>query len=592
VMNNIFDESGLGGLNIQGETPTWRITVLPGTQDTIAINDIGTHAGSRFNDSIPQRLEVGMGRTRVRFEFEDISGASTGGPPFGSGTVGGNGWSPDFIPIYYRDDTGSLYLRLGEPPPPSGYSADEMVKAIRDSFYGSVLTTNGTTQRISTWIEPQTQVIINDPAEPATWTYPSATLVVRGPQYIANGNSPLQIQRVGDYTASPFVRAVNNTFIGNDGVAPSGAVSVDLETNDTIAGAAETYQGVGINPQQYSVSGTLSPDPLSTGSSDVDLYKFQLEIGERVKINVNSVGGLDAALKIFDASGVAQIVSNGNDATTADNVPAPGEGLGLDPYIDFTATKAGVYYAAVSASGNTSYDPLSLADRTRGATSGDYTMTLEVLRPEQFVITVDEVNTYADGETFTIRQVADFVGTTTNARTFEFTRSGAVSGNNIPVFIGADYRVPDVARSIAAAINGAGMNNLQNLGNGAFGFANPLAPVSALPLGGISGFSPAASNAVGPDLGINSGNIRGAEVQAGLNRTANGTNDRAPFDQGPTPGSNHMALGFGHDRTMSAPFGTAQGDGTTEKFVVIRNAYSISSSVGRRINAQVGGNNA
>jgi hypothetical protein len=599
VMNNIFDESGLGGLNIQGETPTWRITVRPGSQDTIAINDFGTHAGSRFNDSIPQRLEVGMGRTRVRFEFEDISGAATGADPFGSGVMGGNGWSPDFIPIYYRDDTGDLYLRLGEPPPPSGYAADEMVKAIRDSFYGSVLTTNGTTQRISTWIEPQTPVIVVDPDAPETWTYPSATLVVRGPQYIvATPGTPLQIQRVGDYSASPFVRAVNNTFIGNDGRAPAAALSADLESNDTIAGAVETYQGVGINPQQYSVNGTLSPDPLSTGSSDVDLYKFQLEIGERVKINVNASGSLNSVLKIFDASGVAQIVSNANDPTTSDNVPAPGEPLGLDPYIDFTATKAGVYYAAVSAAGNTAYDPLSLADRTRGDTSGDYTMTLEVLRPEQFVITVDEVNTYADGETFTIRQVADFVGTTSNSRTFEFTRSGAVSGNNVPVFIGADYRVPDVARAIAAAINGAGMNNVQNLNNGAFGFANPLAPVSALPLGGISGFNPGASNAVGPDLGVNSGNIRNGnnqgqvEIEAGLNRTANGTNDRAPFDQGNAPGSNHMALGFGHDRTMSGPFGTALGDGTTEKFVVIRNAYSITSSVTRRINARVGGNNA
>ncbi|MFM8214836.1 MAG: PPC domain-containing protein, partial [Pirellula sp.] len=407
VMNNIFDESGLGGLNIQGETPTWRITVRPGSQDTISINDIGTHAGSRFHDAIPNQLEVGLARTRVRFEFEDIAGATTGDPAYGSGVVGGNGWSPDFIPIYYREDTGSDYLRPGGAP--SGYAADEMVKAIRDSFFGSVLTTNGTTQRISTWIEPQTPVIVVDPDDPATWTYPSATLVVRGPEYIVSVNTPVQIQRVGDYTASPFVRAVNNTFIGNDGTAPSAAVSADLSTNDTIAGAAETYQGVGINPQQYSVNASLSPDPLSTGSSDVDLYKFQLEIGERVKINVNTTGNLDAALKIFDASGVAQIVSNGNDPTTADNVPAPGESLSRDPYIDFTATKAGVYYAAVSAAGNTSYDPLSLADRTRGATSGDYTMTLEVLKPEQFVITVDEVNSYADGETFTIRQVSDFV---------------------------------------------------------------------------------------------------------------------------------------------------------------------------------------
>ena len=38
VMNNIFDESGLGGVNLQGETPTWRLTVRPGSADTAAIN--------------------------------------------------------------------------------------------------------------------------------------------------------------------------------------------------------------------------------------------------------------------------------------------------------------------------------------------------------------------------------------------------------------------------------------------------------------------------------------------------------------------------------------------------------------------------
>lgn len=588
VMNNIFDEGGLGGLHIQGESATWRLTVRPGSQDSSSAGDYGTHAGSFFNDAIPNRLEVGFGRTQVRFEFEDIAGASTVADPFGSGVMGGNGWTPDYIPIYYREDTANEYLR--QPGTFPGYAADEMVKAIRDSFYGSILVTNGTTQRISAWVEPQLPIRIVDPADPATWIYPSATLIVRGPQYIVADGAPIQIQRIGTYVAAPFVRALNNTIIGNDGTASSSGVAADLDSNDTLAGAAETYQGVGLHPDRYTVDGNLSPDPLSTGSSDVDIYKFQLEIGERVRINVNTVGGLDAALKLFNASGVAQIVSAANDPTTSDNLAAPGETTGLDPYIDFTATKAGVYYAAVSASGNTTYDPLSLADRRRGGTSGDYTLSIEVLRPEQFVITVDEVASYADGETFTIRQVADFVGSTNNARTFEFTRTGNVAGSNIPVYIGPEYRVPDLARSIAAAINAAGMGNVQVLSNGAFGVASPLAPVSAIALGGFSGFNPGA-NTTGPDTGINSGNIRGPQIQAGLNRTANATNDQPPFDRGVGPADNHMGLGFGHDRTMSGPFGTALGDGTTEKFVVVRNAASIVAVAGRRINGRVGGGN-
>lgn len=589
VVNNILDESGLGGIHVQGEAPTWRLTVFPGSQDRVNnVGTTGTHAGSFFDDSIPNRLELGYGRQQVRFEFEDIAGAGVGAPDFGSGVVGGNNWTSEYIPIYYREDAGNQYLRTATEAP--GYATDEMVKAIRDSINGSVLVTNGTTQHINSWIEPQTTPIIADPIENSFW--PTATLVIRGPQYIVTENAPILIQRVGEYTASPFLRAVNNTILGNDGRAPFNPVAADLDGNDTVAGAAETYQGVGINPQQYVVNGNLAPDPLSTGSSDVDIYKFQLEIGERVRINVNTAGGgaLNSALKIFDANGVAQIVSNGTDPFTADNVAAPNESTGLDPYIDFTATKAGVYYAAISASGNTDYDPLSLADRRRGTTSGDYQLQLEVLKPEQFVFVVDDPNTYPDGETFTIRQVADFIGTSNNARTFEYTRTGNVSPGNIPVFIGAEYRFPDLARSIAIAINNAGMGNVQVLNNGPLGVASPLAPVSAIALGGENGFDPTQGqgNFAGPDLGINSGNIRGAQLEAGLSRTNRWANDFSPTDFLPT----HAFTGFGHDRTMSGQLQTAQGNGTTEKFVVVRNAYSVTTSnPGRRVNAKVGTNN-
>jgi hypothetical protein len=609
VVNNILDQSGLGGINVQGEAPTWRLTVFPGTQDRVqAVNTTGTHAGSFFDDAIQDLLDIGVGRQQVRFAFEDIAGAPTGGPDFGSGAVGGNGWNPEYIPIYYREDAGSTYLRSPNTAP--GYASDEMIKSIRDSINGSVLVTNGTTQNIRSWVEPQTQPIIADPIENSFW--PSASMVIRGPQYIVT-NSVLRVQRLGDYTAAPFLRAVNNTIIGNDGRAPFSSVAADLDGNDTIAGAAETFQGVGINPQQYSVSGNLAPDPLSSGSSDVDIYKFHLEIGERVRINVNTGAGspLDAALKIFNANGVAQIVSNATDPTTADNVAAPNESTSRDPYIDFTATKAGDYYAAISASGNTSYDPLSLADRTRGSTSGDYQLTLEVLKPEQFVFTVDDPASYPDGETFTLQQVSDFIGTTNNARTFEFTRTGN-TGGNIPVFIGPEFRVPDLARAIAMAINNAAMGNVQTLDNGTLGLASPLAPVSAIALGGHNGFDPTygQGNNAGPDLGINSGNIRGSQLQAGLSRTS-WSNDFSPFDviaglsqsNGVTSSTSqwrgHAQEGFGHDRTMSIPFlptidrpVTSQGNGTTEKFVVVRNAYSVTTSnPGRRVNAKVGTNN-
>jgi hypothetical protein len=644
VVNNIFDSAGLGGLHIQGETPTWRITAFPALRDLCPVNCNGAtdpdHSGTYLDDR--DLIDVTFGRQRVRFEFEDIAGGSTGAPVWGSGQVGGNGWNPENVPIYYREDTGQFYLRP-DAPASTGYSADEVVKAIRDAFLGSVLTSNGTTQHLSSWIEPNEDVVIppdDDPANPAydTWFYPTASIIVKGPQNIAflnaqGGGNPLDIERLGTYTAAPFVRAINNTIIGNDGRASLNPETVDSDTNDTIRGAAETFQGIGVNPQSYAVNGSLPADPFTNGSSDVDFYKVHLEIGERVRVDVDTARGssLDSALKLFNSSGIAQVISSGTDPTTSENRSAPGESAGLDPYIDFTATKAGVYYVAVSASGNTQYDPYSFADRRRGTSSGSYALNIQVLKPEQFVIVVDDPATYADGETFTIQQVSDAGGGGTgNSRTFEFTRNPGYNGPNVPVFIGPEFRVPDLARSIANAITAAGMNNSQSLPNGIFGTASPLAPVSAIALGGENSFDPTYGVVGGGNLGINAGNARGPELQAGLNRYKGfdgfgWTNDLisvvntggfftrfifGPQDVNLTIGQNngvtsstsvfqgHAHRGFGHDRTMSLPLlptidrpVTAQGNGTVEKFVVIRNAYTISSSVNRRIAGRSGSNN-
>ena len=619
VVNNIFDSSGLGGLHIEGENPFWRISARPGALDRSQTdNACGDHAGSSILDGAV--LTVDYGRQKVELEFEDIAGGSPPGTCTGSGVVGGNGWNPNRIPIYYRTDTGVEYLR--SPTTSSGYAADEVVKAIRDSIMGSVLVTNGTTQNVHSWVEPQAAFVF--PIPPALPVFSSASIVIQGPQNISVVNANITIQRLGEYTAAPFVRAVNNTIIGNDGRASFNAQAIDSASNSTLAGATETWQGTGTNTAPYVVNGTLSPDPLSAGSSDVDLYKFYLEVGERVLIDVDTppVGSLDSSLKVFDSKGRAQIVSIGLDPTTVDNQAAPGEAMaGADPYVDFTATVAGVYYAAVSASGNTTYDPLSMADRRRGSTSGDYNLSIKVLKPESYVITAEDSSAYADGDTFTIEQVADFAGTTNRGVTFEFTRSGNVTAGNIPIYIGPEYRVPDMARAIAGAINFAGLLNTQTLNNGAFGFASPLAPVSAVALGGINGLIPTlnipvANVPVNPpllpvDVGINSGNIRGAEVEAGLNRYPGWTNDQSPFDKNVIIGQSngatststifrgHANIGMGHDRTFSLPFLTSNsalpitslGNGTTEKYVVVRNASSVISKGNVLVDKDLGVNN-
>ena len=110
VVNNVFDSSGLGGLHIEGENPFWRITARPGAKDSSQTdNACGDHSGTFIRDGAT--LTIDYGRQKTQFEFEDIAGGSPPPTCVGSGTVGGNGWNPDRIPIYYRVDTGSAYLR-------------------------------------------------------------------------------------------------------------------------------------------------------------------------------------------------------------------------------------------------------------------------------------------------------------------------------------------------------------------------------------------------------------------------------------------------------------------------------------------------
>lgn len=578
ITNNVMESGGLGGVRISGENPIYMVTprIIP-LNDPLPTESNAQnpdHFGTFIDDS--DLLVIDAGRTRVQFEFEDLSGAGTGGPTFGSGVVGGDGWRDQSVPIAYREDGGGQYLRLPNTTP--GYSALEVLQSIRDSIFGSILVTNGSTDHIRATVAPSLQGRLNDGLTASRGYlnfHSSPALYLEGISNINfvnqnGGGNPFIFQRV-DVADSPqpFVRVVNNTVYGNDGRASFAAAQTVQEPNDTIATAHETWQGTAHNPISFTMNAGIGDSsqfqlPLS---QDVDLYQFKLNTGERVKVNIDTpVPGLDAVLQIFDASGRPQrfINSTGNQTTLSDNDNAPGETLGLDPYIDFTATKPGVYYAAVSAKGNSNYDPLSLGNRVNGNSTGAYTINLSVLHPQDFTITVQDQSAYPDGSTFTIFQVPDLANTNNNGVTFEFTRGGGAAAGNIPIRIDASYRAPDVARAIAGAINGLNsggprLPNAQTLNNGTFGNASPLNAVEAEALGGIDG------------------------VEAGLTLYPRRIDGIQPT---------HSGGGIGHDRTASgATSNTSRGDGTTERFVVIRNAAFIRSNGTVRVDPDINANN-
>ncbi|MEC8555201.1 MAG: Ig-like domain-containing protein [Planctomycetota bacterium] len=542
VENNILESGGLGGVHVAGEHPIFMISAafIPGWRDnpdtqgdhsTGTSTDPADHFGTLVEDGLA--MTISGGRTTVDFEFEDM--AADGG--------GGDGYADTNVPIWYRRDGGAAYLRGSAGT--VGFSALETMQAIRDAIHGSILTTNGTTQTVKATVAPSflPEALLNPGIGPSAGFinyFNNPAVFVEGVSSLSLGG-PFNVQRVdAAETPQAFARVVNNTVYGNDGRASlDGSDRSAEEPNDFIREATQTWQGTGHNPQTYTATATLA-------GTDVDIYQFKLDIGERVRIDIDTPAGtsdLDSLLQIFDESGIRQTLLDGagNEVNFIDNAAAPGEDLGLDPYLDFTATRPGVYYVAVSGSGNVEFDPLSMAGRIDATTSGQYDINLQVLHPQEFTVTVQDPSAYPAGSFFRVYQVADFADGT-NFREFEFVDGGGGASNGrIPINIDyAEFRVSDVARAIAGAISAAGMGNAQALSNGDFNDASPLAGVTATALGGIDG------------------------VEAGL-QLFGGRPDGLD--------GSHSSRGIGHDRTDSAEIsGTSDGAGTQERFVVIENA--------------------
>ncbi|GIX00191.1 MAG: hypothetical protein KatS3mg111_3523 [Pirellulaceae bacterium] len=636
VQNNLLEEGGLGGVKIDGESPIWMITPLqiPPTDNSATVNNAQNpdHFGAFLDDG--DALIIDSDRMRLRFEFEDMAGAGTGAPTFGSGQVEGNGVSANAVPIYYREEGGDFYTRsTGNPLVAFATSAMETMHAVRDAILGSIFVTNGTTQHVrATVAQSLLGPVSGAPANINSGIYPEyynrPAVYLEGVNNIvfanaAGGGNPFDIRPLDLGAApQPHARIVNNTIIGKDGRASFNGEAATQEPNDTIADAIQTWQGTSHNPLEYTATGVIGDSVTTTAiagaAADVDFFQFKLGLGERVIIDVDTNGsGLDSVLRIFDAQGRIQEFRNASGAvrTISDNDPAPGEAVSLDPYADFTALKPGVYYAAISSAGNTDYNPLSFANRVAGATTGSYTITISARHLQEFVITAQDASAYQSGDTFTVYGVPD-IGTTGSAgRTFEFVLGGGgpSNPNNIPINIDADWRAPDVARAIAKAINegGAGgqpaIPNTQNLPNGDKGTANPLPPVHAVPLGGLAGVIDAPFNTIVGDIatflgefatwdtnlvsGLGFNHLSEREVERLLSGPFWQINqgielfprrvDGRLFARG-TIGSTRTVivsmsnLGIGHDRlsTTSLSF-TSVGDGTTEKFVVVKNAAYI-----------------
>jgi hypothetical protein len=454
----------------------------------------------------------------------------------------------------------------------------------------------------------------------------------------------------------PFAKVVNNTIYGTDGnlnLSPAGV----SEPNDTVENAVDTRLGRGSNPSTFTTNGFIGDGPLFN-ARDVDFYQFSLDVGDRARIDVNTqrvASPVDTTLRLFNSRGeeilLNQTGNSRQDVTVVTNAITAADtfvdvastagfanrgtllignerinytgltgtsftgltrGVGgtvasphgpnstvvqfprIDPFLDFTATEKDVYYIGVSADGNEVYDPFSLADRSVGVASGDYSISFEVLAPRSFVLTpTDNI-----GGFITITQIADIPGQPGNQVTLNL--------NNVQ-----GDRPWDMASGLADLINAAADPGLGGLlfnherRNGPAGLSGPITRVEAGALGGI--------DADKADIGIRERSVIDGE-QVGINLAVGGVPDNIydttiVFPRTPLSGFNysdnyvlfrrHVAGGnasdfneggFGHVRGH-AGINTAN-DGAAELHVWVRNAadIDISGATGLRLDPLPGQN--
>lgn len=146
-----------------------------------------------------------------------------------------------------------------------------------------------------------------------------------------------------------------------------------LEPNNIIAEATDTQIDFATEAS-VTVSGTIGT------VSDVDLYQFQLDRGQGITLDVDTIAtnsgidGFDSFLRVFDRLG--------NELAFNDDSAADSGSFSLDSYAGFIANQPGEYYVGISSTGNQSYDPVDGENPERitgNFSSGDYDLTFELV---------------------------------------------------------------------------------------------------------------------------------------------------------------------------------------------------------------------
>lgn len=169
-----------------------------------------------------------------------------------------------------------------------------------------------------------------------------------------------------------FSREIANPYPTTGSYELAIAVSpqvADSDSDNTISEAIDTQVGTS-NLQSAQFSKAID------SPTDVDLYRFQLDLGDAMALDLDTMGSeqtLDSVLQVFDAEGNRLAINDDNSA--------PDENPSLDSYLEFTASATAEYYVGISSLGNLDYNPLvdSNSSNNLGSTTGDYELAIAIL---------------------------------------------------------------------------------------------------------------------------------------------------------------------------------------------------------------------
>ncbi|TVS20292.1 MAG: hypothetical protein EA424_04710, partial [Planctomycetaceae bacterium] len=387
IFNNTIAAGGLGGIHVSGDMAPYELTSRRGLlQSQIAANvppddreDLRNNAaGDAINDG--DWFTITVGRTTVEFEFQDI--ANTGDDTGRRGHLGGStnpGWVDGRVPVYYRRSLGA--------PNPIGYSSLEIAWAIKNAIDNSILVHNGTTQVARTFIAPSRSSGI---ANTGTTGLNDWAVYIEGAREVAvfrahSSSTVFENVRVAPLAQAPqpFARIINNTIHGTDGNESSFGGSPAIEPNDTIFNAIDTRQGRATSPETYTANGTIGNNPYLTQmpSADVDMYQFQMDVGDQVIVDVSSAQFVPA-LRLFDSVGRDFAANIAGAPFGSPRITTTGNNVRLQ----FYAEESGTYFVSISGTGHTDFSPLSMGNRSEASASGDYSISVNVLAPRTWVI--------------------------------------------------------------------------------------------------------------------------------------------------------------------------------------------------------------